>query len=160
MKEALAKALADGLYGKHTHPDPLDAVRGLTYEMASQRTSESVHSSLELLFHLVFWQDLCLEAARGEKDVKWPDAAGEDWLGTDMQVTWGELVARFEKGLEEGKRLVAEGDLEMPLPAWHNIPMLRAMIVLIQHNSYHLGQIVSNRIAQGTWPPPRPRSQH
>ena len=155
MKDALAKALADGLYGKHTHPDPLDALRGLSYGTASQRMTENVHSSLDLLYHLVFWQDLCLEAARGEKDVDWPKSAGEDWPKADSQLVWEELVERFEKGLKEGKRIVAEGDLEMPLPAWRNIPMLRAMIVLAQHNSYLLGQIVTNRIAQGTWPPPK-----
>ncbi|UCH05313.1 MAG: DinB family protein [Candidatus Thorarchaeota archaeon] len=156
MKDELAKALLDGLYGKHTHPDPVDAVRGLTYDTASQRVSEKVHSSLDLLYHLVFWQDLCLEAARGEKDVKWPEAAGEDWPQPGSQIEWDVLVKRFRKGLKEGERIVAEVDLVMPLPAWRNIPMLRAMIVLAQHNSYHLGQIVTNRIAQGTWPPPKP----
>lgn len=155
MKDALGKALADGLYGKHTHPDPLDAVRGLTYDTASHRISVKVHSSLDLLYHLVYWQDLCLEAARGEEAVKWPKAAGEDWPKPDSPIDWDELVERFDKGLKEGKRIVAEGDLEMPLPAWSNIPMLRAMIVLAQHNSYHLGQIVTNRIAQGTWPTPK-----
>ncbi|MHA2379291.1 MAG: DinB family protein [Candidatus Thorarchaeota archaeon] len=155
MKDALAEALSDGLYGKHTHPDPLDTVRGLTSETASQRVSENVHSSLDLLYHIVFWQDLCLEAACGGEEVKWPKTAGEDWPKPDSQIDWNELVQNFARGLKEGKKLATKGDLEMRLPAWRNIPMLRAMIVLAQHNSYHLGQIVTNRIAQGTWPPPK-----
>ncbi|MFQ5832569.1 MAG: DinB family protein [Candidatus Thorarchaeota archaeon] len=153
MKEELAKALIDGLYGKQIHPHPLKSLNGLTFQEAADRISKNAHSSYDLLFHIVFWQDLVLEAMHGEK-VEWPKKPNEDWPDSTSKTDWDALVQRFEEGLEEGKRILKEGDFERPLPSWRNIPMLRAAIVLAQHNSYHLGQIVANRIAHGSWPPP------
>ncbi|MFW9800817.1 MAG: DinB family protein [Candidatus Thorarchaeota archaeon] len=153
MKEELAEALIDGLYGKNTHPHPLKALSNLTSELAHNRFSTDSHSSFDLLYHIVFWQDLVLEAMRGE-EVAWPKKPDEDWPDSKSKADWDALVSRFEEGLEEGKRILNEGDLERPLPSWRNVPMLRAAIVLAQHNSYHLGQILANRIAQGSWPPP------
>ncbi len=91
---------------------------------------------------------------RGE-EVNWPKKPDEDWPESKSKADWDALLHGFEEGLEEGKRILKEGDLVRPLPAWRNIPLLRAAIVLAQHNSYHLGQIVANRIAQGSWPPPK-----
>jgi uncharacterized damage-inducible protein DinB len=153
MKEQLGKALAAGLYGKGTHADSLKIVDGISDDHAKERIVENVHSSWEQLFHIVYWQDLCIKAARKE-GVEWPKDGSPSWPSDSTTDTWDELVTRFEAGLEEAKTLSIESDLAAPMASWANFPVLSALIVLAQHNSYHLGQIVVNRLAQGTWPMP------
>ncbi len=154
MKEKLGKALAGGLYGKGTHADSLKIVDGILAENAKERIAENVHSSWEQLFHIVYWQDLCVKAAQSE-EVKWPKDGSVSWPSESTAETWDELVTRFKSGLEEAKKLSMESDLAAPMASWANYPVLSALLILAQHNSYHLGQIVVNRLAQGTWPPPK-----
>lgn len=153
MKEKLGKALAGGLYGKGTHADSLKIVDGISEEQAKERIAENVHSSWEQLFHVVYWQDLCILAARGE-EVKWPKDGSPSWPSKSTSDSWDDLVNRFKSGLEESKTLALESDLAAPMPSWADYPVLSSLIILAQHNSYHLGQIIVNRLAQGTWPPP------
>ncbi|MFW9861801.1 MAG: DinB family protein [Candidatus Thorarchaeota archaeon] len=154
MKEKLGKALAAGLYGKGTHAESLKIVDGISDDQAKERITEHVHSSWEQLFHIVFWQDLCLKAARLEK-VDWPKDGEPSWPAELTTDTWDDLVARFKSGLEEAKTLSLESDLAAPMASWADFPVLSSLIVLAQHNSYHLGQIVVNRLTQGTWPMPK-----
>jgi uncharacterized damage-inducible protein DinB len=154
MKEKLGKALAGGLYGKGTHAEPLKIIAGITVEHAKERIDENVHSSWEQLFHIVYWQDLCIKAARLE-EVKWPKEGSPSWPSESTTDTWEDLVTRFKAGLEEAKTLAMESDLAAPMASWANYPVLSSLLILAQHNSYHIGQIVVNRLAQGTWPPPK-----
>ncbi|MFX0054653.1 MAG: DinB family protein [Promethearchaeota archaeon] len=151
MKEKLGKALAAGLYGKGTHAESLKIVDGISDEHAKKRITQNVHSSWEQLFHIVFWQDLCIKAARLER-VEWPKDGEPSWPTESASVTWEELVSRFKSGLEEARTLSLESDLAAPMASWADFPVLSSLIILAQHNSYHLGQIVVNRLAQGTWP--------
>jgi uncharacterized damage-inducible protein DinB len=153
MKEKLGKALAAGLYGKGTHADSLKIVDRISDDDAKERIAENVHSSWEQLFHIVYWQDLCIKAARLE-GVEWPKDGSTSWPSDSTTSTWDELVTRFKAGLKEAKALSIESDLAAPMASWANFPVLSALIILAQHNSYHLGQIVANRLAQGTWPMP------
>ncbi len=153
MKEKLGKALAGGLYGKGTHAESLKIVDGISTAHAKERIVEKAHSSWEQLFHVVYWQDLCIKAARGE-EVKWPKDGDPSWPSESTTDEWADLVIRFEAGLEEAKNLALESDLSAPMPSWADYPVLSSLIILAQHNSYHLGQIVVNRLAQGTWPMP------
>ena len=153
MKEKLGKALAAGLYGKGTHADSLKIVDGISENHAKERIKVNVHSSWEQLFHIVYWQDLCIKAAR-LTEVEWPKDGSPSWPSESTTDTWDELVTRFEAGLEEAKALSLESDLAAPMTSWAKFPVLSALIILAQHNSYHLGQIVVNRLAQGTWPMP------
>ncbi|MHA2209203.1 MAG: DinB family protein [Candidatus Thorarchaeota archaeon] len=154
MKEVLGKALAAGLYGKGTHAESLKIVDGIPDDDAKERIADNVHSSWEQLFHIVYWQDLCIKAARLE-EVKWPKDGSPSWPTDSTTDTWDDLVTRFRVGLEEAKSLSLENDLAAPMASWADFPVLSSLIILAQHNSYHLGQIVVNRLAQETWPMPK-----
>ena len=154
MQDNLGKALAAGLYGKGTHAESLKIVDGISDEHAKERVVENVHSSWEHLFHIVFWQDLCIKAARLEK-VEWPKEGEPSWPTESTSDTWEELVGRFKSGLEEARTLSLESDLAASMASWADFPVFSSLIVLAQHNSYHLGQIIVNRLAQGTWPMPK-----
>ncbi|MHA2224320.1 MAG: hypothetical protein ACXAC8_03910 [Candidatus Hodarchaeales archaeon] len=63
------------------------------------------------------------------------------------------LISRFERGLIEVGKLIETTDFVKSIPSWETEPSIRVLIILLQHNSYHIGQIVSVRQFLGCWPP-------
>ena len=148
MKESLIKAITDGLYGKNTHITPKKALEGLTPSNAKIKPGNDYHSSWESLHHIVVWQETTFEVIKGNpvdwkditKNQNWPK---EGYLLNDNN--FHNLVNKFENGLIEAESLFKTIDLHKPIPDWNNAPIIQAIIVLLQHNSYHLGQIMAVR---------------
>ncbi len=154
MKDQLIKVIINGLQGKNTHLSPEKAIKGLTPSTAKQRPTEDIHSCWDLIHHIVVWQEGILKAIVGEK-VDWKDIdknhnwPSPDYLKEDSNFT--NLVQKFANGLKEAEKLVKTIDLHNPMPAWGNAPVIQAFMVLLQHNSYHLGQMVTVRKSLGIW---------
>jgi uncharacterized damage-inducible protein DinB len=150
------QALQRSIFGKYTHIDPLKAIQGLTPETASMVPSKGIHSCWHLLYHIVYWQELMLSALRGEK-VDWPKNNDLSWRSSNLfkkPVAWTKLVQTYEKGLNEAEGQVKKVELFEDLPSWPKVPPFAAIMVIAQHNSFHLGEIVATRQALGIWPPP------
>lgn len=156
MEKALSDILSKGLHGHNTHMESLRILKGLTHEMASQKVEGDIFSSWEILYHIIYWQNICVKAIRGES-IDWESVKGKDWPSYSEEdiAEWDTLCQQFENGIKEAEKLLKEIDLATPMPAWGNAPTAEAVLVLLQHNSYHLGQIVVNRRLQGSWPPPK-----
>ena len=156
MFEALEKSIKGGLKGNHIHMTPLKALEGLTAETARTLPSKGEHSCWHILHHIVFWQDLMLSALRKES-VNWPKNNEVSWPSDDQlkkDDDWVALVESFKKGLEESDGLTNTIESMDDLPAWPKVPPFAALMVLIQHNAFHFGEIVATRQALGIWPPP------
>jgi len=156
MIEKLEKSIKRGLRGKHIHVDPLKAVEGLTAETARKVPGKGNYSCWHFLYHIVFWQDLMLSALRKES-VDWPknnEASRPDDEMLKNDEDWIGLVNKFEKGLTEADGLTESLDSMDDLPAWPKVPPFSAYLVFVQHNAYHLGEIIATRQALGLWPPP------
>jgi uncharacterized damage-inducible protein DinB len=155
MFEVMTAALKNSINGKHIHIDPMAALKNLTPEMASKVPEKGEHSCWHILHHTLFWQDLMLDALRGKKNVKFPRNNEPSWpkdLSLDS-TKWDELVHRFKSGLEEAYKMTEDIESLEALPSWPKVPAFRALMVLGQHNAYHIGEIVAIRQALGYWPP-------
>jgi len=156
MIERLEKSIKNGLRGKFTHMDPLKALDGLTAGTARMVPLKGEHSCWHILHHVVFWQDLMLGALRKES-VDWPKNNEASWP-TDEQLKsdedWVALVEKFEKGLVEADGMTNNIESMDDLPAWPKVPPFAALMVFVQHNAFHIGEIVATRQALGNWPPP------
>ena len=154
MKEQVVKIIINGLHGKNTHIKPEKAINGLNPENARKRPDDSNHSCWELLHHIVVWQEAIIEAIEGkkvdwqevEKNHNWPSS---EYLSKDSN--FANLVEKFLQGISKAEDLAKVVDLQKPLPAWSEAPVIQAFIVLLQHNSYHLGQIITTRKNLGLW---------
>ena len=156
MTDFLIGALKNGLSGKGIHMNPEQAVDGLTAEQAKMKTRDDCHSCYQILHHIIFWQDLMLEALRG-KDVNWPKTNEPSWGNNEELKTsedWEMLVSRFKFGLEEARSFAENSESLEPLPAWPGVSIGRALMVFAQHNAYHIGELVATRKGLGFWPPP------
>ena len=155
MLETMTKALKFSLTGKHIHVDPLKAVENLTPKMAAKLPANGEHSCWHILHHIVFWQDLMLEALRRNKEVNWPKDNKQSWAAdiSSDEKDWNDLVNRFKSGLDEALKMTDDIESQEELPAWPKVPAYQALMVFGQHNAYHIGEIVATRQALGFWPP-------
>ena len=107
---------------------------------------------------MIVWQDIFLKNIRDEP-ADWGEAnriANEQLTQIVKEhlseKTWEQLVDDFKRGFNEAGTLLETIDLNKPMKTFGNKPTLKMYCILNQHNSYHMGQIIKNRVAQGTWP--------
>ncbi len=153
--DKVIKMILNGLKGKNTHLPPKKAIEGLTPEIAKMIPENEYHSCWEMLHHIVVWQEAIFEGIKG-KEVDWQAISeNNNWPTSDHLAddsNYLNLVNKFEQGLLHTEELAKTTDLDKSMPSWGNAPVLQAFFVLLQHNSYHLGQIVSVRKILGNWP--------
>ena len=109
---------------------------------------------------MVYWQDLLLSTLKGKK-VEWPKHAAEGWLkgqGSGKKKDWEQLMDRFRKSLRQAERIARNAssrELAKSNPDWQGNSIGSALQIIVNHNSYHLGQIVYVRKLLKHWPPPK-----
>jgi uncharacterized damage-inducible protein DinB len=129
-----------------------EAVAAIPAEARLKRASFP-HSCWELLEHLRITQLDILEFCRdpGYRELRWPDDYWPDRSPpTDEQ--WESSVDAFQRHRNELMRLVAEQpDLYAAIPHGSGQTYLREILLVADHNAYHIGQLVALRRALGIW---------
>lgn len=114
------------------------------------------HTGWQLLEHVRIAQWDIVDFSKNSKHVS-PDFPGGYWPKTPAppnDEAWDESVAAFQRDMNEMVRLVQNPrtDLFAKLPHGQGQTILREALLLADHNSYHLGQLVDLRRALGAWP--------
>ena len=160
MVEQYSKILICGLRGKSSHVDPVGALEGLSAKEASKRPDDKNHSVWEVLHHMVYWQELLINTLKGKK-VEWPKHAEVGWMsgsGSSKKEEWDQLIKHFRNGLRGAERIARNAsskELTKSNPDWQGNSIGSALQIIVNHNSYHLGQIVYVRKLLKCWPPPK-----
>ncbi len=140
-----------------SHIAPGRALEGLSSEDAGRRPAGAPHAIIEIVDHLVYWQEWFARRAQGSGEPMAPSAS-QGWpAGVGA---WPELQARFLSGLETLAALDVPGareakvapPFEFPLLAHYTVGDVVSHVAL--HNAHHLGQVVLLRQLMGLWPPP------
>ncbi len=155
MTEFVSTALKQGLIAFHIHPDPEKSLKDLTPEIVMKRVDGGTHSIWDLLHHLLFWQDITIEALE-DKEVDWERSKTENWPDPNTNVDdmlLQDFTNRFLKGIERISELAESVDLSSGMPSWPKATKMWAILMIAQHNSYHIGQIVTLRQILCHWPP-------
>ncbi|MFW9831414.1 MAG: DinB family protein [Candidatus Thorarchaeota archaeon] len=155
MSNWIIEALNGAIYGKLAHTEMLNALRGITAKEAENSLHPNMHSIKDHVFHMIFWHDITLKAIQG-KEIDWNTIKDTDWPAKDSNFTekkWKKLVTTFTASLNDLKEIIGTKDLTKIIAGFGNKPLGKGIIVEIQHNSYHIGQIVLIRQLQGSWPP-------
>ena len=120
---------------------------------AGKKPDNSNHSCWGLLHHIVIWQEAIIKAIEG-KQVDWRGIEKHNWPSKEYlseDSNYPNLVDKFLQGISKAEDLAKSVDLHKPLPAWSESPVIQAFMVLLQHNSYHLGQLITTRKNLGLW---------
>jgi uncharacterized damage-inducible protein DinB len=131
------------------------AVDGIPPESRGLRPDGAPHSPWQLLEHVRICQWDILEFCRNPAyvEMKFEDY----WPGTVAPRTdaaWDESIAAFRRDREALQTLVRdpEVDLFAPIPHGTAQTCLRELVLVADHNAYHLGQLVLLRRLLGAWP--------
>lgn len=147
------------LRGSQAHAGLEKALEGFPVVEAGRRVEGHRHTAWELLEHLRLTAEDLLSYCED------PDYAPLDW----PEDYWPESAAPpSAEAWEESRRQLlaatgavadlvedADRDLYRPVPAAEDPShhTLRAALVLLDHNAYHVGQLVALRVALGAWSP-------
>jgi uncharacterized damage-inducible protein DinB len=141
------------------HMSPPAALDGLSEDDAFREPAPAVHHVAAILAHMDFWQSWFLDRCDG---VATPvvSAAAAGWPAV-APGEWHRLLTRFRTGLERAAAIGDDaGRVDRPVtPPVDFAPLVGftirdALVHVAQHNSHHLGQIITTRQVLGCWPPP------
>ena len=153
--KALREHLVKLLRGGDAHVDFDAAVKDMPAEQRGKRPKGAEHSPWELLEHLRIAQWDILEFSRNPKHQS-PEFPQGYWPKSPQppdEKAWDKSVAAFRKDLQAMCELVANAstDLLAKIPHGDGQTVLREVLVLADHNAYHLGQLVLTRRLLGAW---------
>lgn len=145
MLEILQDVFTRGLEGLDSHINPEKALLNVDAELAKKKIEKFHHSIWDLLHHMDTWQNVVIESIEG-KDIDWEDISkNKNWPTEESKnnsKNFERLMTSFLEGTNRVKQLIKSTDLAKPIPSWRDVPALTALMVVITHNSYHLGQIM------------------
>jgi hypothetical protein len=151
----LRQHLVDLLRGGNAHVNFDKAVAGLPVALRGKRPKGQSFTPWRLLEHLRIAQWDILEFSRDGKHASpdWPEGY---WPKGDAPPTgkaWTNSVATFRRDLATMQSLVSDPatDLFARIPHGDGQTILREALLLADHNSYHLGQLVLLRRLLGAW---------
>jgi hypothetical protein len=152
LREHLLYLLRDG----GAHVDFGAAIAGLPVELRGAKLPGVPHSPWRLLEHMRIAQWDILEFSRNPRHVspKFPDGYWPQGDAPPNDAAWDRCVTAFRADLQAMCDLVADPatDLFAPIAHGEGQTILREALLVADHNSYHLGQLVVLRRAMGAWP--------
>jgi uncharacterized damage-inducible protein DinB len=151
LREQLRKVLS----WREAHADWKQALAGLDPAHRGVRPAGSPHSVWDLLEHVRLAQRDILEFTLDPKHVSpdWPAGYWPKSLAPANDAEWEKSLAAFLHDLQEAEKWVGNPrtDLFARIPHGTGQTFLRQALLLIDHNSYHLGQLVLVRRLLGAW---------
>lgn len=143
---SLRKHLDNLLQMEGAHISFDDAVTDFPEALRGTKPPGAPHSAWELLEHLRLAQEDILDFSRNPAyvDRTFPDDYWPASPEPPSDEAWQQSVRQFQQDLAEMRALIADEahDLYAPLPHGTGQTLLREALVVADHNSYHLGQLV------------------
>ena len=151
LRKHLIYLLSDG--GAHAKFD--EVVKGLPPRLRGKKPAKFPHSPWMLLEHLRLAQRDILDFSRNPKykSLKWPDDHWPKIPSPLNAAAWDKSVKSFHHDLDAMKKLVndAKTDLFARIPWGEGQTILREAMLVADHNSHHLGQLIDVRRLLGIW---------
>jgi hypothetical protein len=152
---SLRRHLLELLDGGQAHVTFDDVVKGLPAKLRGKRPKGAAHSPWELVEHMRIAQSDILEFTRDPKHVspKWPDGYWPDSPAPPTARAWSSTLAAFRADLRAIKDLAADPatDLFGRIPHGDGQTVLREILLVADHNAYHVGQLATVRRLLGAW---------
>jgi len=149
----LREHLLELLHGGHAHATLDDVVNDFPIDLAGVRPEGSPHSAWELLEHIRIAQEdiLRFSQAAGHESPPWPKGYWPNSPEPKDAAQWHATVGAIWRDLADFEALVKERDLLEKFPWGDGQTLAREAMLLADHNSYHLGQLVILRRLLGAW---------
>jgi uncharacterized damage-inducible protein DinB len=153
---ALRDHLVQLLRGGSAHVDVLTALKGFPAKLYGAKPENAAHSGWEILEHMrIALRDLW-DFSTNDKYVekKWPDDYWPASAEPPSKEAWHSSVRALEEDLAAFEKLVKDphSNLYAQIP-WgeKEQTLLREVLLAVDHNSYHTGELVFLRRLLGAW---------
>ncbi len=151
----LRQQLTELIRGGNAHADFKKTIEDFPAELRGKRPKGAPHSAWELLEHMRIAQADILEFSRNaeHKSPDWPSGYWPEKPEPTDAKAWDRTVHGFCQDMQAMCALIedANTDLYAPIPHGTGQTVLREALLVADHNSYHLGQLVLVRRMLGTW---------
>src|SRR5713226_7224084 len=152
---SLRKHVLKLLDAGHAHVTFEAAVKNMPVDLRGKRPKGAEHSPWEILEHMRIAQWDILEFSRDAKHVspQWPAGYWPKTPAPPAATAWDKSLKAFTHDLDEMKKLVLspQTDLFARIPHGTGQTILREALLVADHNSYHLGEVVYLRRLLGAW---------
>jgi uncharacterized damage-inducible protein DinB len=149
------KLLLEQLEGGNAHVDFKQAVLGITYKQAGINVEGVPHTIWELIEHIRIAQDDILEFCKNPqyRAMDWPEDYWPQKSSPDNREQFEESIKAVLDGVEEMRELVRDpdNDLQSIFDHGDGQTLFREAMLIVDHNAYHIGQIVMIRRLLGSW---------
>ena len=144
MEKSLREHLLELLEGKFAHIDLETVLKDFPVEARNFKPQDSPHTAWELLEHIRIAQSDILEFSRDAEHIS-PEFPKGYWNKTEATAeNWQNSVEQILSDLQAMRDLISnpETDLFAKIPHGTGQTILREAVLVADHNSYHLGQMV------------------
>jgi DinB superfamily len=153
--KSLRKHLLELLDGGHAYARFDKILDNFPPKLRGAKPSGLPHSAWMLLEHLRLAQWDILDFSRNPKYVtpNWPEDYWPESPSPPSAAAWSKSVKLFSNDLEAMKKLVSDPktDLFARIPWGDGQTILREALLIADHNSHHLGQLIDVRRMLGIW---------
>ncbi len=133
-----------------------DAVREFPVERANERPPNVLYTPWHLLEHLRISQWDILEFVRDPEHASpnWPEGYWPARSAMADAAAWEGTVEAFRADLAALRAIVADPQTDFLAPLQHApaYTILREVLLVADHNAYHIGEFSILREVMGTWP--------
>ena len=151
----LRQQLRTLLQGGNAHMTFDEAVANFPREHMNTKPPHVPYTPWHLLEHLRITQWDILEFIRNPRHISpdWPEGY---WPASHLQadeVAWEQTLASFRADLQTLSEMVADSTVNLyaPIPHGNGQTILREILLVADHNAYHIGEFAILRQVMGTW---------
>ena len=153
--DPMREHLVELLEGGHAHATFNQITRDFPVSRAGERPAGLPYSAWELLEHMRIAQNDILRFSQSAdyKSPAWPAGYWPSSPGPEHEKQWQASLRAFRDDLAAFLAMVRDpaADLYRKFPWGDGQTLLREALLIADHNSYHLGQLVLVRRLLGAW---------
>lgn len=153
--DPLREHLSKLLQWEGAHANFETVIKDFPLELAGRKVSEIPYTAWQLLEHLRIAQWDILEFCRYPKHVspKWPQGYWSHQKSPPDEAAWHKSANAFQRDLKSMQKLVKDSstDLFAKIPHGEGQTILREVLLVADHNAYHIGQLLLVRRMLGAW---------
>jgi hypothetical protein len=151
----LRENLIELLHGGSAHVSFEKALADINSELRNFRPEPNIHSIYEELEHMRIAQEDIIRYTieEGWESPAWPDQYWPDNNDHMTSEIWESTHKRFFKDLDRVVDLVHNKSIELTseIPHGEGRTYLREILLIADHNAYHIGKIIDIRKMLGDW---------
>lgn len=152
---ALIKTLSEGLTKGHAHATLEDALKGLPTDLRGVVPKDLPYSIWQLVEHIRItqWDIVEFSTNPDHESPEWPEGYWPKEHAPHSEKAWTESLHKIEADRETFIKALKkpDADLYTPFPHGDGQNLLREAILLIDHTSYHVAEIIVLRRLLGAW---------